>query len=343
MKKIKVFKNLDSGGRIQVDVVMDNILLFGTFDEGADAILQAKNLVNVIKVHSDIFYISFTDYHSGLFYKVDERETLLEFDEDFKVIAQLNNGYNFSPFGHNRSKKNFAITRRINSILEYGFYNLPTGLVVKTKFHPKCYCEIILALKTYHIERYSTEGSILWSVDYTDELAKLGDRHNKILTIIGISDGVIICRYDNGQVGIGINVETGHVKWIEEGWFISLELQQDGTMFSMGPPMTVRDVHTGKIIGEYGEVDSRMYTSRGVYSWIGDHIILSGSQRDTIAAFNTKTHKIDWIHKEEGVWFPDVPMKYFHPYLFVNDSKGNLHVFEVSDEMAKINNNNLLT
>jgi hypothetical protein len=48
-----------------------------------------------------------------------------------------------------------------------------------------------------------------------------------------------------------------------------------------------------------------------------------------VGAFNTITHKFDWVHAEEGVSFPSPrPILYEAPYLVLHDNQGSLHVFE---------------
>ena len=101
----------------------------------------------------------------------------------------------------------------------------------------------------------------------------------------------------------------------------------------VGSQMRLRDIKTGELIGEYGEIEGEIGPQRMNYTFIGDHVILTGRPSDTIGAYNTKTYKYDWLYKEEGTQWSPQPMKYYHPYLFVNDTKGNLHVFEVDDEM----------
>jgi len=72
-----------------------------------------------------------------------------------------------------------------------------------------------------------------------------------------------------------------------------------------------------------------IYSQRSNFIIMDNHIITTDWKKGRISAFNTITHKFDWIHEENGVSFPASKKIYYcEPHLFVHDSNDSLHIFK---------------
>lgn len=158
------------------------------------------------------------------------------------------------------------------------------------------------------------------------------EENSKITRLIGTYQNILIAGISTDWL-IGIDTETGKLVWktktsIAEHVIIDKE---KGILRSIISKYYFEvDILTGKLNKiQYTENDSDFDSQRGNFVQIGNHIITSDWRKGKIGAFNTKTHKFDWLHEEPGISFPrGQTIKYFEPYLFVMDNKQALHIFE---------------
>lgn len=156
----------------------------------------------------------------------------------------------------------------------------------------------------------------------------------KVSRLVGIWNGILVAGIGEDYM-IGINTENGELVWKRKAIpdFDIID-QSYGVLHSLTSGYVKTDIRTGKTLDifdkkEYFEEEIGIESQRNNYVLVGDHIITSDWKKGKLGAFNTITHRFDWIHEEPGVSFPaGQAMKYFDPYLFVMDSKEVLHIFK---------------
>ena len=176
----------------------------------------------------------------------------------------------------------------------------------------------------YHLDT----GQILWRFDVSEI-----DKELEVSRLVGIWNGILVAGIGEDYM-IGINTENGELVWKRKAIpdFDIID-QSLGVLHSLTSGYVKTDIRTGKTLDifdkkEYFEEEIGIESQRNNYVLVGDHIITSDWKKGKLGAFNTITHRFDWIHEEPGVSFPaGQAMKYFDPYLFVMDSKEVLHIF----------------
>lgn len=188
---------------------------------------------------------------------------------------------------------------------------------------------IYFTISLNKIERRNfTNGEILWNYSFN------GDTKGKYPQLIGTTDNLIFLGIDTLDKLLAININDGSIKW--ERTTLPSYYQYDTkkkVLHIITAAYQCIDPNTGNELDNFNNRDYfdkiGIFSQRGNYAITGDHLITTDHSKGIIGAFNTVTHKFDWVHKEEGVNFPGVnPIIYCEPYLFVQDNKGTLHIFE---------------
>ncbi|WP_067145671.1 PQQ-binding-like beta-propeller repeat protein [Pseudotamlana agarivorans] len=176
-------------------------------------------------------------------------------------------------------------------------------------------------------------GEVIWQLDVSKvfhdlKLSKfIGAYKNVLLVGIGTTTDV------NNYIA-AISIDTGEVIWKQKGFYNFLKINpSDGCIYLINAGYSKTDIPTGNILDEYVNNEvfglDKFLSYRDNYVILKDHIISTDHKLGKIVAFNTKTHQFDWVHKEPGVNFPiGSPIIYKAPYLFVQDNKKTVHVFE---------------
>jgi len=179
------------------------------------------------------------------------------------------------------------------------------------------------------IERRSfKDGKILWICSFD------GETKGKYPQLIGINDKLVLIGIDSIDKLLAIDINDGSIKW--ERTTLPSYYQYDTkkkVLHAITAAYKCIDPNTGNELDSFNNRDYfdeiGIFSQRGNYAIAGDHLITTDNAKGIIGAFNTVTHKFDWVHKEEDVSFPGAnPIIYSEPYLFVHDNKGTLHVFE---------------
>ncbi len=176
-------------------------------------------------------------------------------------------------------------------------------------------------------------GNILWKHDLKSVCPELSEQRGRII-LLDVSNSVLIIGLEKVDKLLALNVETGEIKWERTTLpqFYKVE-NVENRIHVITAAYKCLDLDTGEELDSY---DNRSYfdevgilSQRNNYCFDGEYIITTDYQKGIIGAFNTVTHKFDWVHKEEGVSFPSPnPILYNEPYLLVHDNKGTLHIFE---------------
>lgn len=178
------------------------------------------------------------------------------------------------------------------------------------------------------VECYSIlSGTLLWQFDTTTIAPKL-----QVSKLIGVFEDVLVVALENNNL-IGLDVSNGKLIWhIEKAnnssyVFNEKEKCLEGIISRLYFRLNYKNGEYKRI--EFSKEDPILVSQRDEFVLIGNHIITTDWRKGVIGAFNTQTHQFDWIHEEPGVSFPGgSPIKYFEPYLFLQDNKNTLHIFE---------------
>ncbi|MDR1180667.1 MAG: hypothetical protein LBL13_01630 [Bacteroidales bacterium] len=159
-----------------------------------------------------------------------------------------------------------------------------------------------------------------------------------ISRILGVSKGILILGFGDKYI-IGLDVVTGKIVWHMLGFAQFDELEEEkGILHSFTRSHCSFDIRTGiavsQLKGEEMLKEEEMFnrhnftSQRNKYIVTDTHIISTDWRKGKIIAYNMATHEFDWIWEEAGLFFQYYPMRYFDPYLFVNDQNMNLYVFK---------------
>lgn len=200
-------------------------------------------------------------------------------------------------------------------------WSIDTGETIKIESN------IAFAVSPKGISRRDiVQGEVKWSLEMNNG--------NLLPELIGISNDIVIFAFQEKDKVVAVNVETGIIRWeietIAKGLCIDKE---KALLHHMLGTYGNHDLNTGELLDNCS--DDNYFKSIGIesqrsnYVLDGEYLITTDWKNGVIGAFNTLTHKFDWVHEEEGVSFPSpVPMNYKSPYLLVHDNKGTLHIFE---------------
>ncbi|GAB2901040.1 hypothetical protein ACCI51_15610 [Microbulbifer echini] len=169
------------------------------------------------------------------------------------------------------------------------------------------------------------KGELKWSVEIAS---------GKYLPkLVGVSNDVVVFSFKDLDKVVSFDVETGKVKCEMETFARGLCIdEKKGLLHQVLVNYAAYDFLTGELKDNYKNFSyfnsAGIESQRSNYILEGDHIITTDQREGVVGAFNTVTHKFDWVHKEEGVSFPSpAPIVYRDPYLLVYDDSGALHVF----------------
>lgn len=171
-------------------------------------------------------------------------------------------------------------------------------------------------------------GLLQWQFDVSTIEDNL--RVNKI---IGICNGVLLLALQQKGL-LALDVNNGKLLWQKNTFAFNSQIDfENGNLILMAVNYVCIDIKTGEIknsfINQEYFINKQIESQRENFAIVHNHIITTDWRQGVIGAFNTQTHQFDWIHKEEGVSFPSgSPIKYIEPYLFVQDNKNTLHIFE---------------
>jgi len=180
------------------------------------------------------------------------------------------------------------------------------------------------------INRYNNQtGEILWQFNITDI-----QPGGNISCLIGVYQNILIAGIGTDWL-LGIDTQSGKLVWKRELTpnFITID-KNKGVLYSLISIYIKLNPLTGKTLDlfdnkNYFEKEIGIESQRDNYAIAGNYLITTDWRKGKIGAFNTLTHRFDWIHEEPGISFPGGhPIKYSEPYLFVMDNKHNLHIFE---------------
>jgi len=178
---------------------------------------------------------------------------------------------------------------------------------------------------------------ILWQLDTSKIFGDL-----KLSRFIGVHQNILLVGLgtttDVDNYIVAINIDTGEIIWKVKTSIIQHVLidKRNNMLRSIISKYYFEvDIFTGKLSKiKYKDVDEDFNSQRTNFVQVDSHLITTDWKKGKIGAFNTETHQFDWLHEEEGLTFPGgSPMLYKAPYLFVQDNKHTVHVFE------KINQN----
>lgn len=198
----------------------------------------------------------------------------------------------------------------------------------------ECFEGYMFGQRLFEIHRSEiNSGKILWKSDLKSIYPVLADKRGRI-NFLNIHNELLICGIESLDKLFAININDGSIKW--ERTTLPSYYQYDTkkkVLHAITAAYKCIDPNTGNELDSFNNRDYfdeiGIFSQRGNYAIAGDHLITTDHAKGIIGAFNTVTHKFDWVHKEEGISFPGAnPIIYSEPYLFVHDNKGTLHVFE---------------
>jgi hypothetical protein len=220
---------------------------------------------------------------------------------------------------------------------EYGIYSKQGKEILwldKEQNALESFGDYLFGQTSFEIHRSEINtGKILWKSDLKSKYPVLADKRGRI-NFLNIHNELLICGIDSLDKLLAINIDDGTLKW--ERTTLPSYYQFDHKkkiLHALTAAYKCVDPNTGNELDSFNNRDYfdeiGIFSQRGNYAIAGDHLITTDHAKGIIGAFNTVTHKFDWVHKEEGVSFPRAnPIKYCEPYLFVHDNKGTLHIFE---------------
>lgn len=212
----------------------------------------------------------------------------------------------------------------------YGVFDLSTGedlWRIDTGESIKIESNIVFTISPNGIRRRDiVQGEIKWSLEMNNGTL--------LPELIGVSNDLVIFAFQENSKLIALDIETGTIKWEIKTLTKGLSIDKEkGLLHQMMVNYAAYDLFTGELKVNYQ--DSSYFESIGIesqrsnYVLYGDYLITTDWKNGVVGAFNTLTHKFDWVHEEEGVSFPSpVPLNYKSPYLLIHDNKGILHIFE---------------
>lgn len=169
-------------------------------------------------------------------------------------------------------------------------------------------------------------GKIIWTKNF--------NKNNQTISrfnLIGEYQNILVVGIDEDKL-VGINTLNGEIIWERHSFPMGFQLF-NRRLLSLKSALVELDLKTGDRINHFKNTDYWKQVGfepqRNNFCLVENHILTTDMNKGIIGAFNTQTHQFDWIHEEVGVYFPaGSPMVYHEPYLFVQDHKNTLHIFE---------------
>jgi len=263
---------------------------------------------------------------------------LADFSDKVCFINENSEPYNCLPsaykMGINYNYSNFLLIYKGRyDNREFGIFSIRENKIIWKKHNIKGLEKInnlLLNRQNSYLTKYDIRtGTQLWQFDITGI-----DPGGKISRLIGVYQNILIAGIGTDWL-IGIHTETGELVWKEKAIpnFDVIDYNK-GILHSITSGYVKTDPLTGKTLDlfddkNYFEKVIGIESQRDNYAIVGKHLITTDWRKGKIGAFNTLTHRFDWIYEEKGISFPaGHPVQYAEPYLFVMDNKHNLHIFE---------------
>lgn len=302
------------GGFIYCDE--KKIWQFDIYNNSHRELCTAENPLLLKKINTELFFID--NWHSLALYDFYKEEKEIFFKEGFEfMFLLLNKSANYY---HKTSSQNIiSLVHYYDNKVFWSQNNLSGVLVIEN---------FLITLNNNFISSISeNDGQILWRFDVSEI-----DKELEVSRLVGIWNGILVAGIGEDYM-IGINTENGEMVWkIETDIASHAIIDKENSKLKCIISRYYFEIELGngnyrKI--QYAETDDDFDSQRNNYVLVGDHIITTDWKKGKIGAFNTLTHRFDWIHEEPGVSFPaGQAMKYFDPFLFVMDSKEVLHIFK---------------
>lgn len=289
----------------------------------------------ILEKQVDTYISEFSVYDNTLFL-IDAKNNGLFFDDNFNEINRVPSPLKVSeidPFSNYVVVFQGEIEER-----EFGIYSKQSKEVLWLDREQKsleCIGDYLFGQDSFEIHRSEIDtGKVLWKSDLKLKYPELVNKNGGI-DFLGVhNDELLICGIELLDKLLAININDGSIKWERTtlpGYY-QYDIQKKVLHIITAAYKRI-DPNTGNEIDSYINHDYfyeiGIFSQRGNYVIVGDHIITTDHEKGMIGAFNTVTHKFDWVHKEEGISFPGAfPIKYCEPYLFVQDNKKTLHIFE---------------
>jgi len=169
-------------------------------------------------------------------------------------------------------------------------------------------------------------GEVQWSVEK--------DSGRYLPELVGVADDTVIFCFKGLDKVAAFDIKTGKVKYEIKTFARGLCIDEEkGLLHQMLVNYAAYDLLAGELKDNYQDFSYfesvGVETQRSNYIMEGDHIVTTDRREGVIGAFNTTTHKFDWVHKMGGVSFPTpAPIVYQNSYLLLYDNLGTLHIFE---------------
>lgn len=160
------------------------------------------------------------------------------------------------------------------------------------------------------------------------------ENENFVPELIGYFKDLVFFGIQKKDKLIALDLATGKLKWDRttlSGYCKLDEVRNKLHLFTGAykclDPLSGNAVDSFDDQSYFKEVG--ILSQRNNYAIDEDYLITTDHKEGVIGAFNTATHKFDWLHEEEGVSFPaPSPIIYQAPYLLVHDNKRTLHIFK---------------
>lgn len=315
----------------------DGFLLISSKKDDRSGILKKIALPDCYTVLEKQFdtYISLLSVHKNSLVLIDADNNGLFFNDCLVEIASVPSPLKVS---ESDALSNFLVVfqGKIKE-REFGIYSKHKKEILwldKEQKSLECIGDYLFGQNLFEIHRSEiNSGKILWKSDLKSIYPVLADKRGRI-NFLNIHNELLICGIESLDKLFAININDGSIKW--ERTTLPSYYQYDTkkkVLHAITAAYKCIDPNTGNELDSFNNRDYfdeiGIFSQRGNYAIAGDHLITTDHAKGIIGAFNTVTHKFDWVHKEEGISFPGAnPIIYSEPYLFVHDNKGTLHVFE---------------
>lgn len=293
--------------------------------------LEGKELIGKAELNESILDILF------------EEENLLFVDSDGKGILYDRKSLSelltipLKVTGSRSYADKLVVVQGDISEKEFGIYSKHAKKVLwldKEQRALETFGDYLFGQKSFEVHRTDiTTGKILWWLDLKPIYPTLMDKKGR-MNYLGVNADSLIVGIDAVDKLLGVSIADGSIKWDRTtlpGYY------KYNTQKEVLQGITVAyeciNPSTGEVIDRFVNEDYfdevGIFSQRNNFAIVGDHLITTDHSKGVIGAFNTVTHRFDWVYKEEGVWFPgSSPIVYSDRYLFVKDFKDTLFIFE---------------
>ncbi|HIE46000.1 MAG TPA: hypothetical protein EYP87_07560 [Flavobacteriaceae bacterium] len=291
---------------------------------------KMENIKHFFTHKNDVYYLNDIG-HFGLY----KEKKIISSNNNIKLPYYKNQNFNdkYLLFSKGRiGNRSYGVYNLENKKNLWEQPNLKGAILIKDFVFSKNINETILNLHK------KETGEILWHLDLSKEFGTL-----KISHFIGVCKSVLIigigATTDVENYLVGIDTKTANILWQVKTIpnFYQID-DKTNSIVTIVEGFERRDLFSGKVLDRF--TDNTIFgidlfsSQRNNFVQAEDYLITTDWRKGKIGAFNTVTHKFDWMHEEKGVSFPvGSPMIYKAPYLFVQDNKHTLHIFEKQENI----------